>query len=178
MFSINGLPWWLSGKESICQAGNAGLIDPWVGKIPWRRKWHPTPVFLPGKSHGHRCLAGCGPWGCKRFGHNLVTNQYKNHSIKTLPWCSFVFPLSGLCYLCHTFYLIHVLKSPQDGVIFFPLNNQFKRDFKEEEKPLQFPHRFTVRGALHSFLYIHLSAWYSVHYDGRHPLTFFIVQVC
>ena len=89
-----------------------------------------------------------------------------------------MFPLSGLCYLCHTFYLIHVLKSPQDGVIFFPLNNQFKRDFKEEEKPLQFPHRFTVRGALHSFLYIHLSAWYSVHYDGRHPLTFFIVQVC
>ena len=35
----------------------------WVGKIPWRRKWQPTPVFLPGKSHGQRSLAGCSPWG-------------------------------------------------------------------------------------------------------------------
>ena len=31
----------------------------------WRRKWHPTPVFLPGKSHGWRSLVGCIPWGCK-----------------------------------------------------------------------------------------------------------------
>ena len=36
-----------------------------VGKIPWRREWHPTPVFLPGESHGRRSLAGCSPWGCK-----------------------------------------------------------------------------------------------------------------
>ena len=41
------LPRWLSGKESACNAGCVGLIDPWVGKIPWRRKWEPTPVFLP-----------------------------------------------------------------------------------------------------------------------------------
>ena len=33
-------------------------VDPWVRKIPWRRKWQPTPVFLPGKSHGQRSLAG------------------------------------------------------------------------------------------------------------------------
>ena len=39
--------------------------DPWVGKLPWRRAWQSTPVFLPGKSHGHRSLAGCSPWGCK-----------------------------------------------------------------------------------------------------------------
>ena len=38
-------------------------VDPWVGKIPWRRKWQPTPVFLPGESHGQRSLAGYGPWG-------------------------------------------------------------------------------------------------------------------
>ena len=38
-------------------------FDPWVGKIPWRRAWHPTPVFLPGKSHGRRSLVGCRPWG-------------------------------------------------------------------------------------------------------------------
>ena len=40
-------------------------FDPWVGKIPWKGKWHPTPVFLPGASHGQRGLAGCSPWGCK-----------------------------------------------------------------------------------------------------------------
>ena len=38
-------------------------FDPWVGKTPWRRKWQPTPVFLPGRSHGHRSLARYSPWG-------------------------------------------------------------------------------------------------------------------
>ena len=37
----------------------------WVEKIPWRRAWQPTPVFLPGESHGQRSLADCNPWGCK-----------------------------------------------------------------------------------------------------------------
>ena len=40
-------------------------FDPWVRKIPWRREWQPTSVFLPGESHGQRSLAGYGPWGCK-----------------------------------------------------------------------------------------------------------------
>ena len=40
-------------------------FSPWVGKIPWRRKWQPTPVFLPGKFHGQRSLAGYSPWGHK-----------------------------------------------------------------------------------------------------------------
>ena len=39
-------------------------FDPWVGKIPWRRAWQPTPVFLPGECHGQRSLAGYSPWGC------------------------------------------------------------------------------------------------------------------
>ena len=38
-------------------------LDSWVGKIPRSRKWQPTPVFLPGKSHGQRSLVGCSPWG-------------------------------------------------------------------------------------------------------------------
>ena len=37
-----------------------------VGKIPWRRKWQPTPVFLPGESRGQRSLRGYSPWGCKK----------------------------------------------------------------------------------------------------------------
>ena len=42
-----------------------GLIDPWVRKIPWKRKWLPTPVFFSGTSHGQRGLAGYSPWGHK-----------------------------------------------------------------------------------------------------------------
>ena len=38
-------------------------FNAWVGKIPWRRKWQPTPVFLPGESHGQRSLVGYGSWG-------------------------------------------------------------------------------------------------------------------
>ena len=41
-------------------------FDPWVRKIPWIREWQPTPVFLPGKSHGQRSLVGYSPWGHKR----------------------------------------------------------------------------------------------------------------
>ena len=55
----SGLSWWLSGKESACQCRRQrDGFDPWVGKIPWRRKWQPTPVFLLGKSKGQRSLAG------------------------------------------------------------------------------------------------------------------------
>ena len=59
-----GLPRWCRGKESACQCRRRGF-DPWLRKIPWRRKWQPTPVFLPGKSRGQRSLAGDSPWGCK-----------------------------------------------------------------------------------------------------------------
>ena len=42
-------------------------LDPWVGKIPWRRKWLPTPVFLPREFHRQRSLAGYSAWGCKEL---------------------------------------------------------------------------------------------------------------
>ena len=41
-------------------------VRSWVGKIPWRRKWQPTPVFLPGESHGQRSLVGYSPWSHKK----------------------------------------------------------------------------------------------------------------
>jgi len=50
--------------------GDPGSIpgsDPWVRKIPWRRKWQPTPVLLPGKSYGRRSLVGYSPWGHKEL---------------------------------------------------------------------------------------------------------------
>ena len=64
-------PSWCSGKESACQnrREKRHRFNPWVGKIPWRRKWQPTPAFLPGKFHGQRSLAGYSPWGW-RVRHN------------------------------------------------------------------------------------------------------------
>ena len=66
------LPWWLIGKESACQCRRC-RFDSWVGEIPWRRKWQPIPVFLPGESHGQRILEGYSPWVPKRVGHDLAT---------------------------------------------------------------------------------------------------------
>ena len=53
--------------QMVVSDRNAGdpEFDPCVGKIPWRRKWQPTPVFLPGESHGQKTLVGCGSWGRK-----------------------------------------------------------------------------------------------------------------
>ena len=70
-----GFPGGSDSKESACQC-RRHRFDPWIGKIPWRRKWQPTPVFLPGKSNGQRSLAGYyGPWGHKRIGLDLATKQ-------------------------------------------------------------------------------------------------------
>ena len=50
-------------------------FDSWVGEIPWRRAWLPTPIFLPGQSHGQRNLAGYSSWGCKE----LDTAEWLTH---------------------------------------------------------------------------------------------------
>ena len=62
-----GFPRWLRGKESTCQWRRCRRhkFDPWVGKMPWKRKWQTTPIFLPGKFHEQRSLAGYNPWGHK-----------------------------------------------------------------------------------------------------------------
>ena len=83
------LPWWLCQWRVHLQCRRPGF-NPWVGKIPWRRKWQPTPVLLPGKSHGQRSLAGYSPWGHKesdtieRLTLSLHFSQY--HSIQFTLW--------------------------------------------------------------------------------------------
>ena len=67
-----GLFWWLSGKKSACQCRRL-RFDPWVGKIPWRKKWQLISVFLPGKSDGQRSLVGYSPWGLKELDMTLAT---------------------------------------------------------------------------------------------------------
>ena len=61
---LNDFPDGSDGKASAYIVGDPGSI-PVSGKILWRRKWQPTPVLLPGKSHGQRSLVGYSPWGCK-----------------------------------------------------------------------------------------------------------------
>ena len=64
-------PRWHSGKESgfQCRRCKRCRFDPWVEKIPWRRKWQHPPVFWPGKFHGQRSLGGYSSWG-RRVGHD------------------------------------------------------------------------------------------------------------
>ena len=66
-----------SGKESSSNAGNLGWcrFDPWIGKILWRRKWQPTAVFLPGKSHRQRSPVGYSPWGRKESDMTITQRQ-------------------------------------------------------------------------------------------------------
>ena len=60
-----GFPGGTSGKESTCQCRRHKRrgFDPWVGKMPWRRSWQTTAVFLPGETHQQRSLVGYSPWG-------------------------------------------------------------------------------------------------------------------
>ena len=65
-------------------------LSPWVWKIPWRRKWQPTPIFLPGKSHGQRSLADYGPWGRKESDMSQELNnnnsERQQHKIPQTIW--------------------------------------------------------------------------------------------
>ena len=79
-----GFPGGASGKELMCQSRRHKRcwFNPWVRKILWRRKWHPTPIFLLGESHGQKCLAGYSPWGLQRVGHDWAS---ENISCKRVP---------------------------------------------------------------------------------------------
>ena len=69
------LPRRLSGKVSACQCRRCRRLrfDAWVRKIPWRRKWQPTPVFLLGESHRPQRLVDCSPWGHKELAVTVHT---------------------------------------------------------------------------------------------------------
>ena len=76
-----------SGKKFACQYRRHKRhgFDHWVGKIPWRRKQQPAPVFLPGKCHGQRSLAGYSSWGSKELDMTATEHTHiVNRSIYTL----------------------------------------------------------------------------------------------
>ena len=71
-------------RRSCLWCGKLGL-DPWVRKIPWRKEWQPTPVFLPGISHGQRSLVGYSPRGCKELDTTEVTKTLKPPAVNSPP---------------------------------------------------------------------------------------------
>ena len=69
-----GFPRGFSGKKSTCQCRRLGF-DPWVGKIPWRRAWQPTPVLLPGESHREE-PGRLQSMGSQKAGHDSVIKPH------------------------------------------------------------------------------------------------------
>ena len=86
--NILGLPGCLSGRIYLpMQEAEEPQVRPLGWKILWRRKWQPTPVFLPGKFHGQKSLVGYSPWGCKELDTteqfnilNIIYDKYSKHS--------------------------------------------------------------------------------------------------
>ena len=135
---------WLGGKESACQCRRCRRqgFDPWVRKIPWRRKWQPSPVFLPGKYLGQRSLAGYSLQGRKRVGHDRATehtsivstfyfiayfiNKNSYYFIKILlynKWCTNCFIIVLITQLCKNT-IIHILHNIElSEACIFPLIN-------------------------------------------------------
>ena len=100
--------WW-SWKDRPVNAGDKGErrhgFDPWVRKIPWSRKWQPTPVFLPEKYHGQRSLVDYSPWGYKE----LDTTEHATHVLlnpyKMLVMYVFIYSSYGHSF-CHFIFTI------------------------------------------------------------------------
>ena len=88
-----------SGKEPACQCRRCKRcgFDPWVKKIPWRRAWQPTPVFLPGESHGLRSLVGYRVHGVSEWDTTEATEHAHTHHLQimailyffSLPYCAY-----------------------------------------------------------------------------------------
>ena len=118
---------WLSGKESACQC-RRHRFNPWVGKIPWRRKWQPTPVFLPGESPWTEEPGMLQSMGSQRVGYNWVTKHSTSSNtailtedtkllftdVSVIYWCVQTTPrLSGLGQQSfHLFKILPIVVAP------------------------------------------------------------------
>ena len=97
---LGDFPGGSDGKASACNAWDPGLI-PGSGRFPWKKKWQPIPVLLPGKFHGQRSLEGCSPWG--RWGSD------------TTEWLHFHFLLSCIGEGNGNPLQCSFLENPRDG---------------------------------------------------------------
>ena len=103
--------------ESACQCRGC-KFNSWVTKIPWRRIWQPTLVFLPGKSRGQRSLTGYSPWGRKEWDMTEVTEHAHIHCLKKMlcnsvsllyasQWILALFLIGLIYFLLSSFSNIH-----------------------------------------------------------------------
>ena len=118
-----------SGKECACQCRRCKRrgFSPWVGKIPWSRKWQPTPVFLPEKFHGQRSLAGYTPQGHKE---SDMTEMIQ-HALIQCPWFFYRQSLNKQLCLLPRLLPLHVLDNSKLGTVSYTLpkemtSTQFK----------------------------------------------------
>ena len=103
LFRLLTNPRRLSAKEPACQCRRRGF-DPWLGKIPWKRKWQPTPAFLLGEFHGQRSLVG----------YDLVTEQQtKNNKI-------YISKLHGDIFIKKLLFLNYNIGEQKSPCLFFP----------------------------------------------------------
>ena len=133
---LGDFPGGSDGKSICLQCGRPGF-DPWVEKISWRRRWQPTPVFLPGRSHGQRSLAGNSPRGRKEsdMTERLHFTSLGKKPAKfgksgsyfslTLAWLSYRIFLSCVCWVI----------SNKLSVCGHPLQQPLIRDFSELPQP-------------------------------------------
>ena len=113
-----GFPGGSDGKESVRNAGDLGLI-PSAGKIPWRREWLPTQLFLPVEFHGQRSLVGYGPWIAESDMTERLTcldgilfpQEKKIQSLVTLLLFLFTIKFSYNSFLPHFFRLVMMYAS-------------------------------------------------------------------
>ena len=112
-----GLTWWLSGKESTCNAGDADLI-PGLEDSPGEGNGNPLQYSWPGKSHGQRSLADYRPWGRKRVRHNWATKQYEHPTAGFSLWtCAFSQYEEGMICQGHIPFCTCCPTSPQPASI-------------------------------------------------------------
>ena len=114
-----GFPGGTSCKEPArqCRRCKRHGFSPWAGKIPWRRKWPPTPVFLPGESHGQRSLEGCSPRGRREVDRTEAAEHTRNISVNHNISLSWSVPSVFLCLLWQT--ILNIQVTPQTLLIAF-----------------------------------------------------------
>ena len=99
-FHINALMGFPGGNESACQCRRCKRLrfDFWVGKIPWRRKRQPAPVFLPGKFHAQGSLVGYSPWGCQESDTTRLSDWAQEHRFALQRCISFYSAVRWISY--------------------------------------------------------------------------------
>ena len=135
------LPRWLSGKEPTCQwrRHKRPGFDPWVGKIPWRRKWQCAPVFLPGKFHGQKSLAVYSPWGQKESDMTESTHTHTHtHTHKCWEtWVTLSFPSSSSVISLLLSLALHWTPSDGQLLVFWLKKKKKRKEWQQNHHPFR-----------------------------------------